>query len=354
MRVAYYYNIPERLPRDHPTHNPYGSLLCEALERRGVEIEFTMQFDADYLRRNQGRIDILHLNWAQPLYYHDEAEIMRRQMHDFVRNMELAHALGYKLVWTAHNLYPHNRKHHELDRECRFELCRLADAIIAHCDSAAEEIDLHFRRTRKVFVIPHGNYVGVYLNQPTRAQARIQLGVPSNAFAYGIYGNIRPYKGIESLIDTFRRLPGDDAWLLITGGSRDTAYLETIKNYVGGDPHIVLRTFYRIAPLEDLLSVLNAADVITLPFNAVTTSGTLMLALSLGKPVIAPALGCLPMMAEPGAGILYDPATEDPLYRAMTAIRDCDLEAASRVAMACAKKFDWDKIAALTLEAYAA
>jgi glycosyltransferase involved in cell wall biosynthesis len=352
MRVAYYYNIPERLARDHPTHNPYGSLLCEALERRGYEIEFMMRFDADYLRENHGRIHILHLNWPHLIYYHDDAETMRRQMRDFVRTMELARELGYKLIWTAHNLYPHNRKHFEIDREGRFEICRLATAIIAHCDFAAAEIRQHFGRAQNVFVIPHGNYLGVYANPFTREQARAQLGVPADAFVYGLYGNVRPYKGIENLIDTFRRLPDQDRWLLIAGGSRDTDYLESIRRYIAEHPRIVLRTYYRIAPFDDLLLILNAADVITLPFKDVTTSGTLMLALSMAKPIIAPALGCLPMMADPGSGILYDPDETDALYHAMIAIRDRDLGEASRVAFASAEKFDWGKIAAMTIEVY--
>jgi glycosyltransferase involved in cell wall biosynthesis len=352
MRVAYYYNIPQRLARDHPEHNPYGTLLCEALERRAVEVEFTMRFDADYLRQNHGRIQILHMNWLQPLYYHDDAPIMERQMDEFVRNLALARELGYKLVWTAHNLYPHNRKHFEIDRKCRFEICRLATAIITHCDSAAEELQQQFGRSQNVFVIPHGNYVGVYSNQFTREQARTQLGVPDDAFAYGLYGNIRPYKGIEALIDTFRRLPNEGAWLLVTGGSRDTEYLEAIRRHVAEHPRIVLRTYYRLAPLDDLLLILNAADVITLPFRDVTTSGSLMLALSMAKPIIAPALGCLPMMADPKAGILYNPDEEEALYRAMSAIRTRDLGEASRLALASAEKFNWDKIAALTLEAY--
>jgi glycosyltransferase involved in cell wall biosynthesis len=77
-----------------------------------------------------------------------------------------------------------------------------------------------------------------------------------------------------------------------------------------------------------------------------------MLALSMAKPIIAPALGCLPMMTDPGAGILYNPDEDDALYRAMIAIRERDLSQASRIALACAEKFDWDNIAALTLEAY--
>lgn len=46
MRVAYYYHQAQRLRRDDPNSNPYGELLCEALERRGVALEFTIACDA--------------------------------------------------------------------------------------------------------------------------------------------------------------------------------------------------------------------------------------------------------------------------------------------------------------------
>ena len=54
-----------------------------------------------------------------------------------------------------------------------------------------------------------------------------------------------------------------------------------------------------------------------LPFVATTTSGSLILALWWGKPVIASAFGCLPTTVRENAGILYDPEQEDGLCQAM-------------------------------------
>ena len=342
MRVAYYYNVGYRPPRDDPGHNPYGSLLCEMLERHGIAVEFTITFNENYLRENQGRIDVLHWNWPHYAYYHDDAAIMARQKREFVRRLELARALGYKIVWTAHNLYPHNRRHHAIDRACHLEICRLATAIIAPCAASARELQESVGRAQNLVVIPHGNYIGVYSNHVTREQARAQICVPMDAFVYGLFGNIRPYKGIENLMDAFRQLPGSDAWLIIVGATKDRDYLEQVRLYPD------------LAPNDDLMLVLQAADVITLPFKSATTSGTLMLAFSSAKPAIAPAIGCLPAMMPPGAGILYDPSAKDALYQAMMAMRGWDLDAAGRLALAKAKKLDWDEIAALTMMAYQA
>jgi glycosyltransferase involved in cell wall biosynthesis len=211
-----------------------------------------------------------------------------------------------------------------------------------------------FGRRHNLFVIPHPHFIGIYPRSASREQARSILGIPADAFIYGFFGSIQPYKGIEELIESFRRLPDDDAWLVIAGGnSRQPEYLDTIHERADSLPRIVLRTYQR-APSEELTRVMQASDVIVLPFRATTTSGTLMLALSWGRPVIAPALGCLPMTVPPLAGILYDPTASDPLPQAMTELRRMDLVRASDAAVAAARRFDWDEIAAATLRAYQA
>jgi glycosyltransferase involved in cell wall biosynthesis len=273
-------------------------------------------------------------------------------METFVGRLELARDLGYRLVWTAHNLYPHNPLHRDIDHRCRLAICRLATAVIAHCDVAAEEVRRTFGRTRNLFVIPHGHFIDVYPDDVTAEQARAELGVPRDGFAYGFFGSIQPYKGVEQLIDSFRGLPFEDAWLLISGGGKPE-YHDQVKQYAGDHPRIVLRSYPR-APNSDIALIMRGADVITLPFLATTTSGTLMLALSWGRPVIAPALGCLPATVTPEAGILYDPTDPEGLASALRSIRRWRLPAASEAAAACARRLDWDDIATLTEQAYRA
>jgi glycosyltransferase involved in cell wall biosynthesis len=171
-------------------------------------------------------------------------------------------------------------------------------------------------------------------------------------FGYGFFGSIQPYKGVEQLIDSFRCLPFDDTWLLISGGG-EADYRDRVRQYAGDHPRIVLRTYQR-APTSDIALIMRAADVITLPFLAATTSGTLMLALSWGRPVVAPALGCLPATVTPEAGILYDPDDREGLSTALRSIRGWSLHGASEAALACARRLDWDEIAALTEQAYLA
>jgi beta-1,4-mannosyltransferase len=351
MRVAYFYG-QERLPPSHARTNPYGPLLCAALEERGVAVEFVVKLEEQFLRENQGRFDLLHLNWPHVEYYDDDAAVMADRLAAFIGRLELARKLGYKIVWTAHNLYPHNRRHRDLDHQVRLALCRLSNVIIAHCNVAAAAVRETFGRADRLFIIQHGHYVSVYEDSLTREEARRELRIPAHEFVYGFFGSLQPYKGIEALIDSYARLTGAPTWLVISGGGKPD-YHESVRQRARYLQRVLLRTYPR-APSEDIALVMRAADVVTLPFVATLTSGTLMLALSWGRPVIAPALGCLPETVLPEAGILYDPTAPDALFAAMDAIRGWDRGAAGRAALACACRFDWGQIADLTLEAYRA
>jgi glycosyltransferase involved in cell wall biosynthesis len=113
-----------------------------------------------------------------------------------------------------------------------------------------------------------------------------------------------------------------------------------------------LRTLF--FPNEDFQIYLNAADVVVLPFSQVLTSGSAIAALSFGKPVIVPALGCLPELVDDSMGILYDPKDTGALSKALLDIRRCDLDRAGCAAFARAKSLDWQRIASRVAEVYRA
>ena len=111
---------------------------------------------------------------------------------------------------------------------------------------------------------------------------------------------------------------------------------------------------YDYAPGEAFARVLEASDVIVLPFRASTTSGSLVQALSWPRPAIVPAMGCLPSQMDVAAGVLYPPDDPDALARAMRRVREIDLGAARAAARVSAVSVGWDEIARRTLQAYRA
>ncbi|HEX6868745.1 MAG TPA: glycosyltransferase family 4 protein [Candidatus Limnocylindrales bacterium] len=352
LRVAHYYG--DRPPRPLTETNPYGPLLADALERQGIEVTFEVRHDEAFLRENAGAIDVLHFHWPHYEYADPDRDTAERQMRDFVERLTLARELGYRVVWTAHNVYPHDRSNREIDHTFRIELCRIASAVIAHCEASADAVRQAFGRTDRLFVIPHGHFIGTHPPELSRMDARDSYGIPTDAYVYGFFGNIQPYKGVEALLDAFVMLPGDP-WLVITGGGWPD-HIAAIGELIAARDHhrVVYRPFEPFAPGIEIIRALAAADSCPVPFRATTTSGTVVLALSWARPVVAPALGCLPMTVLPGAGVLYDPDEPDALFRALQAVRTLDPVASAEVALASVARFDWDEIAAATIEAYRA
>ena len=349
-RVAFYYGVPAREPNDQT--NPYGNLLVDALARLGVEATYTDRHDEAWIREHAADFDLMHWHWPSHEYQRRTEAETRAAMEAFTAELRLARGLGWRIVWTAHNLYPHDRTYHAINRDFRRRLVEVSTALIAHCDVAADAVRREFAPTAPMFVIPHGNFIDVLPATVTRAQVRAALGIGAADFVYGFIGNLLPYKGLEELIETFCRVdPGDD-WLLISGGVRPD-YGSHLRGLVAGHPRIVLRT-YDYAPGEAFVQVLEACDVIVLPFTASTTSGSLVQALSWPRPAIVPDMGCLPTQMDADAGVLYRPDAPGALEDAMRRIRRIDLDAARAAAWRSATRADWDEIARQTLEAYLA
>ncbi len=59
-------------------------------------------------------------------------------------------------------------------------------------------------------------------------------------------------------------------------------------------------------PDDQMQVYLRAADAVVLPYRDVLSSGSAILAMTFGQPVIAPAIGCLPESLGSEGTILYD------------------------------------------------
>ncbi|MBB27483.1 MAG: hypothetical protein CME25_01090 [Gemmatimonadetes bacterium] len=340
------------LTLDHKC-NPYAGLLARELEKLGIHLELgDYAFEKEWLETHRSSYDVLHLNWLHWFYRQDTLEETVARYARFSENLAYAKSLGYRIVWTIHNRYPHERPYPQVDHLARLMVGKAADAVIAHCNHAADLARRLFYREHELHVIPHGNFIDVFDNRISRSDARDQLGIAQNAFVYLFFGNARIYKGLENLIASFSRVARPDANLvLMTRRAFDATYSDKVIELAKGDPRILVFTnpFF---PNDDFQIYLNASDVVTLPFSEVLTSGTAITALGFGKPVILPALGCLSELIDEEAGILFDASNPHGLGTAMEEIRRWDLEQAGDAALACARVLDWSGIAKKISELY--
>ena len=103
-------------------------------------------------------------------------------------------------------------------------------------------------------------------------------------------------------------------------------------------------------PDEDIQIYLKASDIFVLPYKDITTSGAAALALSFGKPILAPSITSFPEVVTPTAGILYDTVKPNALAWALhEAIKQSWSE--SQI-LEYAHQFDWAELGPQLTELY--
>jgi glycosyltransferase involved in cell wall biosynthesis len=345
-----------------PTYawNPYLRMLAAALTEQGIESTVVSQWPrrAPILGawQAQGRPDVVHLHWVHDFLGGSKGKPSRRNVYWFDWQLRVLKARGVRLIWTVHNLKGHEAGTDPRDADAHRRLIERADAIILHCamarDALIEMYQPSARARERLHVLPHGGYTRHYDVDAEAAASRAALGLPAQGTVFAFVGAIRGYKNVGELLDAFSGLPGlsPDARLLICGKPLPKKLGRELEELAVADPRIILR-LDRI-PENELSGILRAADVAVLPFRNILTSGSAILAMSHGRPVIAPAMGCLPETLPGDASILYDPVAPGALRGAIAAAAEADLGTMGRRARAYADTLDWGPIAADTARLY--
>jgi glycosyltransferase involved in cell wall biosynthesis len=315
-------------------------LLYGSLSSLGVEPYPDYIFTVKGIIRSRGKVDIIHFHWLIGMKFN------MLESFKFLTKLILARILGYKIVWTAHNIRPHE------NINCfgfmdHFFLMNMADAIITHGQYAKDAIIKRCRPGKKFFVIRHPGYIGYYPNTKNRSESRRYLGINEGAFVYLFFGLVRKYKGLDYLIESFEKLNGD-AVLLIAGEIMDKETGEYLDRKAVCNNK--MRLFKKFVPDDDVQIFFNSADVVVLPFTEVTTSGSLMLAFSFAKPVISVRKGNIPEIVTAKTGLLVNEPKE--IADALEAVRRMDLTRMGEDAFRAAGSFSWKDAAEKHKEAY--
>jgi glycosyltransferase involved in cell wall biosynthesis len=338
--------------------NPYGELLAAGLRAQGIEVvagQGPMRLPVlplvfAWLRA--GRPQVLHLHWTH--------RYLRRQYGSRswgrVRTgseLRFLRRAGVRIVWTVHNVGGHDGGRSEEERRAHAMIAGASDAIICHCeaakDLAAEAYGLDDAMRGRMHVVPHGNYAGAYPDTFDRAAAREALGLAPGQVVFLFLGQIRRYKGVQELIDTFRTLERDDVRLVIAGKLDHPSLGESLARHAARDPRV--RLLPGLVPDDRMQVFLRAADVLVLPYRDVLTSGSAVLGMTFGLPVVAPRIGCLPEALD-GCSVLYDPDQPWGLRAALDEALRSDLGTLGAKASITAAALDWGTIGARTAALY--
>lgn len=334
--------------------NPYWSQLAKHLELYGVRVlpNTPRVLRLRWLWQHRRHVPILHVHYFQDNYAYEGTRARLRWVVRFARNLVIARLLGYHIVWTVHNETPSFPLHPKwAENLAHFAVARLANSVIVHCRYAKDMVLQRYGQRNDIFIVPHPNYIGVYPGDPTRTEARSALRLPLEAIVLLCFGQLRPNKGIESLLAVFADLPGDHLRLVIAGApGPDSNYVAKLTELASKDRRVVLSAEY--VPDDRVLWYYAAADIAFAPLARVLTSGSALLAMSLGVPVIAPKSGCLPETLPEDSGWLYDPKEPTELPRVLRHAIASDLRTAGARARSRAESLTWEACAEATVCAY--
>lgn len=331
--------------------NPYQRLLRDALKAHGVTVEFLEQLPTEeWLHKRQGQIDLLHYHWLYGLYMARYRTPL--QFAAFLSSFRLARRLGYRVVWTAHNILPHRAFLRPLHIAVRRLIMDKADAVIAHCEAGRHELLRRFPRRGPIHIVPIGHYRDVYPITMSRDEAREALRLDSSRFVYLALGNIAAYKGLERFVLAFHQVAEKEDIALIAGRNRDSTLVTKLQEHSAADSRIRLQASF--IPDEEMQKYLLAADVMVAPFEHILTSSSVIVGLSYGLPVIVPDLGCLPELVRSDAGIVYKANNTEALGLALERIKQRDLSVMKAAALSVADGLGWEEIGRQTASIYKA
>ncbi|MDQ2076177.1 glycosyltransferase [Marinimicrobium sp. ABcell2] len=276
------------------------------------------EWSGQWMWANIGSEDVVHFHWPS-FYYSSEGPSLGIywRFFRFVLLLLVLHFRAKAIFWTAHNLLPHKRcSVPKVDVWARILLIRLASRIFVHGKEAEKVFVGKFPTAKsKCLCIPHGNWNGYYPKAPSRIEARERLGFTENAFIVELFGFCRPYKNVHGLIRAFNRIATSGDYLLIAGQFSSAAYRQEVESLAAENPNV--RIDSRFIPDADVPMYISACDVLCVPYQEVLTSGTAMLALTYGRPVISINRGFLRDVVPKDVGVLVEPGDEFALTEAL-------------------------------------
>jgi D-inositol-3-phosphate glycosyltransferase len=225
------------------------------------------------------RPKLIHIQWAKLLPV------------DYFFLKIIKKTTNIKVVYTAHNVLPHEAGENEFLKYKKYY--DLVDAIIAHTERSKSELKSKFNLSdNKVFVIPHGvlDYdleLGTVMSDKIKFYELFSL---KDKIVFSVLGQQSFYKGSDIIAKVWAETPllhnFSKFRLLILGKNNNINFseIENIDNVFIDD---------RLISDEEFNAILRLTDVLVLPYRAISQSGVLLSAINESVPVLVSDVGGL-------------------------------------------------------------
>jgi glycosyltransferase involved in cell wall biosynthesis len=276
-----------------------SEMLPSTVRRAAKGVEHAVDMSIFTMRMALVRPEIIHFQWC-PLPIFDIAGIT------LLRHFA-------PMVLTVHDPNPYNGNDSGIMNRGARELPRLFDAVIVHSESGKSQVLRNGIDPAKTHVVPHG---------PLQVKTSTQKSTSGrDKFTIVFFGKIKPYKGLETLVQALAMLPPDlkkKVHLVVVGEpAMDIGDIRSAATAAD----ISTSWELRFIPDDEIDYWLSQPDLFVFPYRDIDASGVFMSCLKYGKPVIATRIGMFGEILQHGThGYLIDPG--QPAEAFTTAIAD--------------------------------
>jgi glycosyltransferase involved in cell wall biosynthesis len=338
---------------------PYDHALAAALARRGTEVELIRSRFIHGPAPAPDGYEVNEAFYRQATWFGARRPRLRRalkaaehvpdtlRMRRRAAHADLQHWQWLWLEGLSTRLLPRGRPqvltmHNVIRRErSGRRLAERMDATIVHTRHGAELLG----GGPRVHVIPHGAFEHL-TRQPDERPLPAELAAVGGPVVL-CFGVVRPYKGVDVLIEAFRSVEGAELWVV---GRPLGVSLEPLR----APAHV--RFVPRYVSDAELPAFFRRADLLVLPHRTVDVSGVLFAGLAFGKPMVLSGVGGFRELVEDhGAARLVPPGDSAALADAIGSLLADPGERerlAERARAAAAGPYSWDSIADRTNVVY--
>ena len=340
---------------DPTDHNQYLERMMSALQSEGIAVSPVRIAPLAVARKAAFGMRAVHLHW--PEYFTRPfnrtrvgAALNLARLARLAAGLAACRLLRVRVVWTVHNLAPHEAHAAWAAFRAYPLVARFADVFVAHSHAAARRVQARFPRAEgRLLVAAHGNYVGAHPRARTPpADVRARYGVPPEAFLLLAFGQVRRYKRLAELSRAVAAMNGADVHLLIAGAALEDGVPAELESVAGRCDRIHLDL--RRIPGDQVSDLYGASDAAVFNHAELFSSGSLLLALSQGLPVVTARSDAASEVAGWPAVSGFDGDAE--FLEAIERLRAVDPALRRAAALDAAAAASWERAAAALRVAY--
>ena len=276
--------------------NRYYLLLKKVAYDRGYEIIEPKSLS--WFLKNKNGVDVVHINWLSRIKKNFFKSFF------FLSVLFLLNIYGKKIIWTEHNIHPHESKRKLGSKLFNFLLMLICSKIVIQDYKRFKKL----KDKRKYCYIHHPTFESIFHVIPdTKTQ------IQGNKISFLYFGYIRKYKGIDLLIDIASKFRDSD-FMVIGDPSFFWKKEKEKRNLLHSIRKAAKRNNFsallKYVPDSEIPEILTGYDILVLPYHKFHISGMLMLSFTFNLPCVIKSNSFSDFFAEKGMAITFNTKEE--------------------------------------------